>query len=355
MVAHGRGARLLAVAIAAAVVAVGMLALARTSSGAGAGHAGGTGHSVGAGHGAGSGIPTPSPATTAARRRRARADAKKLLSRLSLPAGAVALSREPSGDGGLLARPVSRPVAVSDLVDEHAWWRVPGSAASVLDYLKVHPPRGGRLTQSGSQGLVHGQDVSAFVGFSWPPVARLLTNRQLLVEAVDLAGGGTDVRVDAQVQWIIPRPVSERVPRGVHKIDVTRAAPGESPSLSIKVVSPHVIRALVRMVDALEIVQPGAYACPMLLAGAPVVTFTFRASDGGTVLASASELASAREPTTSCDPMTFSIRGRPQTPLLGGAAVVHAAGRLLGVHLQTGAPQGPGTATGSARGTQGPA
>ncbi len=334
MVAHGRGARLLAIAIAAAFVAVGALALARTSSGAGAGRA------------AGVGIPKPSPATTAVRRRRARADANTMLSRLSLPAGAVQLSHEPSGDGGVLARPVSRPAAMPELVDEHAWWRVPGSAASVLDYLKAHAPRGGKLTQSGSQGPVHGRVVSGFVGFSWPQIARLLTNRQLLVQAVDLTGGGTGVRVDAQVQWIIPRPVSERIPRGVHEIDVTRAAPGESPSLWIKVVSPHVIRALVGMVDALEIVQPGAYSCPAFPTGAPVVTFTFRASDGGTVLASASEPASAREPTSSCDPMTFSIRGHPQTPLLGGAAVVHAAGRLLGVHLQTAPPQGPGVATG---------
>jgi hypothetical protein len=185
------------------------------------------------------------------------------------------------------------------------------------------------------------------VGFSWPPVGRLLGIRQLLVQVTNLAGGGVGVRVDAQVQWIIPRPVSEQIPRGVHEIDVTRAAPGESPSLAVKVVSPHVIRVLVTMVDALGIVQPGAYACPALPVGAPVVTFTFRASDGGNVLASASELASAREPTTSCDPMTFSIRGRSQTPLLGGAAVVHAAGRLLGVHLQT--PPGPGVATGTVR------
>ncbi|HET7051964.1 MAG TPA: hypothetical protein VFI54_27080 [Solirubrobacteraceae bacterium] len=344
MVAHGRGARLLALAVAvaaaAAVVAAGALAFARTSSGAGAARAASTAPAAGVG------IPKPPPATAAARRRRARADAKTLLSRLNLPAGAVALSHEPAGDGGVLARPISRPAATPELVDEHAWWRVPGSAASVLVYLNAHPPRGGKLTQSGSQSPPHGQAVSGFVGFSWPPVARLLTNRQLLVQAVDLTGGGTAVRADAQVQWIIPRPVSERIPRGVHEIDVTRAAPGESPSLSIRVASPHVIRALVRMVDALEIVQPGAYACPMVLAGAPVVTFTFRASDGGTVLARASELASAREPTTSCDPMTFSIRGHPQTPLLGGAAVVHAAGRLLRVHLQTTALRLPGSATG---------
>jgi hypothetical protein len=159
----------------------------------------------------------------------------------------------------------------------------------------------------------------------------------VLVDAVDL-GGGAGVRVDAQVEWIVPRPASERIPRGVHEVDVTRAVPGQSPSLSIKVVAAGQIRALVAMVDALEIVQPGAYSCPNQLPGAPVVTFTFRARDGGTVLATASQSASAREPTTSCDPMSFSIRGRSQTPLLGGATVVHKAGRLLGVRLQTPPP-----------------
>jgi hypothetical protein len=224
---------------------------------------------------------------------------------------------------------------VPELVDVHAWWRVPGSAASALDHVGAHRPHGGKLALSGSQGPIDGPPVSRFVGFSWPPVDRLLTARQVLVEAVDLAGGVAGVRVDAQVEWIIPRPASERIPRPVHEVDVTRGALGQPPSLSMKVVATQKIRRLVAMVDALEIVQPGVYACPALPVGGPVVTFTFRAGDGGTVLATASQSASAREPTTSCDPMTFSIRGRSQTSLLGGAAVVSKAGRLLGVRLQT--------------------
>jgi hypothetical protein len=338
------------VAVTAAVVAMGVLALAGTSSGAGAARAA-TGIAAGgveaAGRTAGVGIPKPSPAVTAARRRRARADAKTLLGRVRLPAGAEQLSSEPAGDRGTLSRPATRPAITTTLVDEHAWWRVPGSAASALDYLEAHPPRGGKLRESASQGPGRGDVVSGYDGFAWPTVGRLLGSRELLVQVTNLAGGGTGVRVDAQVQWIIPRPVSERIPRGVHEVDVTRAAPGEAPSLEVKVISQHEIRALVAMVDALGIVQPGAYSCPALPASGPVVTFTFRASDEGTALASASEPASAREPTTSCDPMTFSIRGHPQTPLLGGAAVVGKAGRLLGVHLQTPPSQQPGSATGS--------
>ena len=325
------------VAVTAAVVAIGVLALARTSSVA----RGATGAAAGVG------IPKPPPAVTAARRRRARADATTLLGRVRLPAGAEQLSSEPAGDGGTLSRPVSRPAIPTTLVDEHTWWRVPGSAASVLAYTRAHVPRGGKFRESGSQATGRGDIVSGYDGFVWPPVGRLLGSRELLVQITKLAGGGTGVRVDAQVQWIIPRPVSERIPRGVREIDVTRAVPGDAPSLEVKVVAPHEIGALVAMVDALGIIQPGAYSCPSQQGDAPVVTFTFRASDEGTVLASASEPASAREPTTSCNPMTFSIRGRPQTPLLGGAAVVGKAGRLLGVHLQTPPSQLPGTATGT--------
>jgi len=340
MVAHGRGARLLAVAVVAALVAGGALALARTSSGAGA-MRGATGTAAGAG------IPKPPPATAKARRRRARADARMLLGHVRLPAGAHQVSTEPAGDDGTLSHPPSRPAIMTTLVDEHTWWRVPGSVASALDYLKAHPPRGGKLRESASQGYGRKDVRSGYDGFEWPTVGRLFGYRELLVQVTRLTDGGTGVRVDAQVQWIIPRPVSERIPHGVHEIDVTRAAPGEAPSLAIKVVSLHEIRALVSMVDALEIVQPGAYACPALPASGPIVTFTFRASDGGTVLARASEPSSAREPTTSCNPMTFSIRGHQETPLLGGAAVVAKAGRLLGVHLQTPPSQQPGIATGS--------
>jgi hypothetical protein len=344
MVAHGRSTRLVGISLAVALVLVLAISFAGAIAAVGAPSVAPASGAAGKRHAAApvAGVPKPSPPSIAARRRRARADAKDLMSRLALPAGAVALTHEPTGDSGALAQPVTRPAADPALVDEHAWWRVPGSAASVLDYVNAHRPRGSKLTLSGSQG----PPTSRFSGFSWPPVGRLLTDRQLLVAAVDLAGGGVGVRVDAQVQWIVPRPVSERIPRGVHQIDISRGVPGKAPSLSIKTVSPHVIRTLVAMVNSLEITQPGVTSCPAVIAGVPFVTFTFRASDGGTVLARASQAASSREPTTPCDAMAFSVRGHAKTPLLGGAAVVSKAGHLLGVHLQT--PPGPGFATGAA-------
>jgi hypothetical protein len=66
---------------------------------------------------------------------------------------------------------------------------------------------------------------------------------------------------------------------------------------------------------------------------APVVTFAFRGQVGGPPLAVARQSGTASGPTTPCDPMTFSVRGRARRPLLGGAAVVHAAARMLGVRV----------------------
>ena len=161
------------VAVTAAVVAIAVLALARTSSGAGAAHAATSAAAARAasgsrrpcrstGRAAGVGIPKPPPAVTAARRRRARADATTLLGRVRLPAGAEQLSSEPAGDGGTLSRPASRPAIPTTLVDEHTWWRVPGSAASALDYLRG-PPAARREAQGvrlpGHRARRHSQRV----------------------------------------------------------------------------------------------------------------------------------------------------------------------------------------------------
>ena len=339
MVAHRRVRRLLALALVATIAAVCALTFALAGAGANVGATGSANAAAGSAarpaNAAGSGIRsrrTRSPPFAAAgpgQTPRACSPASRL------PAGAEQLAGEPAGDHGTLSRVASRPAATPTLVDEHSWWRVPGSAASVLDYVSAHVPRGGRLVESASQGPNRGGVVSGYVGIAWPPVRGLLATRELLVQFTNLAGGCVGVRVDAQVQWIIPRPVSERIPHGVHEVDITRGSPGQAPSLEVKVVAPEKIRVLIGMVNALGIVQPGAYSCPVYSPSEPVVRFTFLASDGGTVLASAAQLAGVSEPTTPCDPMTFSIRGHTRRPLLGGAAVVTKAGRLVGVHLHT--------------------
>jgi hypothetical protein len=121
----------------------------------------------------------------------------------------------------------------------------------------------------------------------------------------------------------------------VREIDVVSRVPGRPAVVSLSVTRRDQVRSIIRRIDALPIVQPGAVACPgfPVRSDVPTVTFTFRGRAGGRALAAASEPADVTEPTTACNPLRFSIRGRAQTPLLRGAAFLQGVQRLLGVTL----------------------
>jgi hypothetical protein len=105
------------------------------------------------------------------------------------------------------------------------------------------------------------------------------------------------------------------------------------------------VHAIVAMIDRLPIVQPGYIACPVLV-GAPVVTFSFRASRTGRVLATASEPADVTEPTGACDALSFQTDVRAWPPLLHGARFLHRVDAMLHTHFA----MPPGVAAGGARG-----
>jgi len=75
----------------------------------------------------------------------ARADAAVLLGEVSLPAGATPSASEPAGDDGRLASSDTGP-ATPNLVDDHAWWVLPGAPAQALTYIRAHPTAGSTLT-----------------------------------------------------------------------------------------------------------------------------------------------------------------------------------------------------------------
>jgi hypothetical protein len=153
------------------------------------------------------------------------------------------------------------------------------------------------------------------------------------VKAIRLPDGTTLVRVDAQVVWVIPRPASERIPAGVREISVTRGPPHHTPTVSVAVTSPATITKIVTLVNSLPTAQPYTMSCPSWAPETPVVTLTFRGSRHGQVLAQATQLATATEPTTECDAMGLTLHGKPQTPLLKGAAAIRTIQQLLGVQL----------------------
>ena len=275
---------------------------------------------------------TPS---AAANRASAGRDVRTLLARVVLPAGAVRLSGPPRGSGAI-DNPQPQQ-ATPDIVDVHAWWRAPGTLESVVAFEKAHAPAGSSFAGSGGgTTLVSGGGRSnttwTYVEFAFPARAGVLGSRTLIVKATALGAHTTALRVDAEDVWEMPRPAGERIPAGVHDIDISRGVPGRPPTLSQGVTDARKIATIVALIDGLAIVQPGTIVCPMIMINGPTVTFSFRASPGGKVLAQASQIVMPG-PTTACDPMRLSIEGRTQTPLLGASSFLAAVGRLLGLKL----------------------
>lgn len=279
----------------------------------------------------------PPPAQTqAANRAAAYADATQLLQRVVLPAGAAQSGTEPTGDSGMLGKPAVLPLGLK-IADEHAWWTVPGRLADVAAFVQAHVPAGGKSSGSGSEGGGKPQHVTEeFVSFAWGSVGRVLGVREMVVSMVSLPGDVVGVRVDAIVQWIVPRPVAEAIATQARVLDVTVALPHQQPSVSLTVTSRRKVQDVAALINGLQIAQPtGPIPCPAILSGTPEVTFVFRATRTGSVLARASALAdlAASGP---CFAMTLSIRGHNEDPLSDAPEAIRGAQRLLGVRLARG-------------------
>jgi hypothetical protein len=119
---------------------------------------------------------------------------------------------------------------------------------------------------------------------------------------------------------------------GVQFLEVTVRRPPGPPTSDVSVTSPAKIRRIAALINGLNTAQPGAIDCTGE-ADDPVVTFTFRSADGGRALARARQVVGQDMRVAACEPMTLTIKGRTQTPLLGGGRVVRAAHRLLGISL----------------------
>jgi len=262
--------------------------------------------------------------------------ATALVTRVPPPAGARRERTEPAGDGGLLAAPPDAPASRA-LIDRHVLYVIDEPLSDVQHYYDGRRPARVRQVASGSAS---GPRAPANLNMTWAWATKPagLVSRQTVIEMVALAGGVTGIRVDAQVIYRVPRPAGEQVPAGVTQVDITRAAPGRTPDLSRTVTSPAQVHAIVAMIDRLPIVQPNDIACPVQLAGIPVVTFSFRAGPDGPSLASAAEQADVTEPTGACDALTFATGSRAWPSLLHGATFLHRVDRLVHARFATAAP-----------------
>lgn len=261
----------------------------------------------------------------------ARADAGALLMATPLPAGATQSSVEPSEAGSKLARPGLWP-ATPSLVDDHAWWTVPGQRADVLEYVEAHRPAGTSESLCGPS-TTNGVIESECAYFAWPKAPGMLTTRWLVIEVVQLPDGATGLRADAEVVWVTPRPASETVPAGerVLRISVGSSIKANQPrQRPLTVTSAERIERIAALIDALPAEQPGSIVCPADF-GIDVRLAFYRRRE-------APPLAVANDDPGGCGEVKLTIEGRAEAPLEDGAQLIARIDRVLGVRLDTSPP-----------------
>jgi hypothetical protein len=252
--------------------------------------------------------------------RSARAVANRILATLRLPPGARESPSDPSGSK--LAKPGTYP-ATPDLVDLHQFWRVPGDLQSVFDWIESHPPPG----SAGQEGAATGNSggiVSQYVGYSFlTPRWGGAPAETLLFTGVPARGGGSVVRVDAQVVWLLKRPASERIPGGVRAITVTERRSTGSPSGPWTVTDGARVQDAVAIVNRLPAAQPGPAACPN--DSGPWVTLVFSTPR--------KRLATAYVDGGGCLGVNLWIGGRREHALQGSPSLIRTLSSALGISL----------------------
>jgi hypothetical protein len=260
----------------------------------------------------------------------AQSDAGSLLSELPLPSGATESAIEPAEDDSLLAHPGVGPPATPNVVDDHAWWLVPGAPAEVLAYIREHLPTG--ATRALTSGGLEGPNVpkNEAEAFAWPPIADVSAMRWLVVHVVQLPDGSTGLRADAQVVWLTPHPVPETIPPDSHllRISVHGSLKDEQPTQRpLSVTSVKKINAIVALLNALPAAQPGLRGCPADFGIG--VRLAFYARRG------VAPLALAEVDPQGCGGVQLTIGGTQQPGLEGGSSLIQQINHVLGVKLDT--------------------
>jgi hypothetical protein len=265
------------------------------------------------------GVRVRAPGTGAANERAADAAASRLLSTLMLPAGATVSVSDPSP--GRLSAPGFSQASIA-LVDLHRFWRLPEGPSAVTAWVLSHPPAGGSFLGSGGDGGPGYRVVTPAYGFA--PIRNVLLSRTLAVSITAAQGGGSAIRADAEVEWLIPRPRSERVPAGVRLVTITDTRvdvhTGRSTTSTIVVTDAARVRRIVGLVDALTLDELGEVSCPS--PSGPLLDLRFYAKWGGRVLGQATTPGY-------CDTVAFEVRGRAEPMLIGAAGLIKSLDSLL--------------------------
>jgi hypothetical protein len=235
-----------------------------------------------------------------------------MLKSFAVPPGGRQVQSPPLVNAGVLKYPNQVP-GDPDLVDRAAWFTAPGAPANVLAWEKQHIPHEFTLTGNSTISPPPLTEPAITDMYSLPPVDDVLDSRQLLVEAVR-DGGNTAIRIDAQVTWLPARTASDQVPAKAEVVTITmNPDPNrgrEKLPRPATITDQAKVRKLATLINSLPVYTPGLRGCLPDQTGASL-TLTFRASPQGPPLAAATSQLS------SCQDITLTIGGRPQSDLRG--------------------------------------
>ncbi len=271
---------------------------------------------------AGTSAGSPEPGSTV-NRGRAIADARKRLRSFVPPPGSHRVHGLPKSLR--LNGPGLRPGSPR-YVDVHADWVSTEPVEAVRAYLESHTPPGSRhslTSEAGGRGGAYRWDY----GYSWPELANVADDRELLAGVVARPEGGSAIRADAQATYVEPKPAGERIPGGVGWLEATESLEGH-PTRRLGTSSRAKIAATAKLVDGFSILQRnGLEECGFIPSERVTLKGTFRASRGGQVLAETEQ----QLPAGFCDYVHLTIRGKEAPRLLydQGGSLTKALQNLL--------------------------
>ncbi|MGH3471671.1 MAG: hypothetical protein ACRDPG_06465 [Nocardioidaceae bacterium] len=165
------------------------------------------------------GYSTSGTHTLAQVRAAARREAAKLTSLAQIPPGAARDPAPPPTVARRLASPALGLPAVTSLVDEIRYWRVPLPLTRALRWLERHAPTGLRLDGSSTGSADDGLEYAA-------TVPRWSSATDLDVAVASRGDGSSEIRTDGLVTWLDPRPLHVSVPRQAQlRLTVARGCP----------------------------------------------------------------------------------------------------------------------------------
>jgi hypothetical protein len=265
---------------------------------------------------AGSAAPPSVKSVAAARERAAGRKAVELLDRIALPAGARATRTSPAA----LHRGELGTSVITMFAYRHRFWKMRESVDAVTSFVQQH-----RLAGYRNDGGCGAACLSFYPQSTHGPM------RGMYAVSLVRQRGWTFVRVDAASAWIYPRSPHEKLPAGIREVDVSGGG------VTRNVVDAKKVARIVRWFGRLSVVPPGVTVSCQVVVSARV-TFSFR-SAGRAVVARAVAPAGGAD---GCDPVSFTIGRRAQTPLADTTAVPFArrVEHLLGVCFGAGPGRG---------------